>query len=174
MRYGYFKISNGRGMRSTGQIQPVFERKLYFIIVPHPAKFNQNWSRNFWDYRYKELHTDRQTDRQTKNNSCPKTKFLGQVITKHQRLNKKKGGGQVCVILNTPNFSKDLVCNTLYTVSNFLLVQDRWLDFPLWCMPADWAPACLFVWFLSILIATSFPRIIRFLRRFVRSTTEIF
>ena len=47
VRYGDFKISNGRGMRSIKQIQPIFEKKLYFIILHHPAKFHRNRSRTF-------------------------------------------------------------------------------------------------------------------------------
>ena len=65
VRYGNFKNLNGRGMRSTKPIHPIFERNLSFIILNHPAKFHQNRSRTVWDNRYKNLQTDRHTHTQT-------------------------------------------------------------------------------------------------------------
>ena len=40
-----YKDKTGRGLRSTGPIHLIFERKLSFIIIHHPAKFYQNRSR---------------------------------------------------------------------------------------------------------------------------------
>ena len=73
-----FNVSNGRIMHSTVSIHSIFERNLSFIIINHPAKFHKNWSRTFWDNRGKHSHTDRHNDAD-ENNTCPKTKFLGQL-----------------------------------------------------------------------------------------------
>ena len=41
-RYGDFKTSNGRGMRSTEAILFMFDRDISFIVIHHPARFNYN------------------------------------------------------------------------------------------------------------------------------------
>ena len=84
--YVDFNHSFGRGMLFYQPINLIFERNRAIIIIHHPAKFHENRSRTFWDNR--TTHTHRQTDRQTdthrhihadEKNTCPKTKFLGQV-----------------------------------------------------------------------------------------------
>ena len=47
--------------RSNEPIHPIFERDLPFIIINNSAKFYQNRPRTFWDNRYKDGHTHRQT-----------------------------------------------------------------------------------------------------------------
>ena len=69
-------------MHSTGPIDFIFERNLFFIIIHHPAKFHQNQSKTFLDYQLKELQAHTQTDRHihaNENNTCQKIKFFGQV-----------------------------------------------------------------------------------------------
>ena len=59
-------FSNERGLRS----------KTYHLLK-HPV-FHKNRSKTFWDNRYKDTQTDKQTDRHIyagENNTCPKTRF---------------------------------------------------------------------------------------------------
>ena len=68
------KNSNGRGMRSTKPIQPIFKRNLYFIILHHPAKFHQiDWEL----FKIIDIKTYTQTHRHI---HAGENKVFGQVI----------------------------------------------------------------------------------------------
>ena len=78
--YVDFHYSFGRGLRSINAINLIFERNRAIIIIHHPAKFQENRSRTFWVNRVIHTQTDRQIHAD-ENNTSPKTKFLGEVIT---------------------------------------------------------------------------------------------
>ena len=58
-----FNHSFGQGMRSIEEIDLIFKRNLYFIIIHIPAKFHKNRLRTFWvkSESDKQTHTDRYT-----------------------------------------------------------------------------------------------------------------
>ena len=78
----FFNISNERGMCSTKPIHPILKKNIclltLYIILPSFIKIGQEL------FEINRIKTDRHTHRHIhadEYKDCPKTKFLGQVMT---------------------------------------------------------------------------------------------
>ena len=83
MKYGYFQISNGRGMRSIKPVYLIFKKEPFFYYHTSSCQVSSTVQELYEiievnAHKQTERHTDRQKHAD-ENITCPKTEFFGQV-----------------------------------------------------------------------------------------------